>query len=96
MVYLRSIEDCKETHHYWVMNKDDFKSIKNIDTVSFKIYQNDRGHYNPDKLLPFKYDEVKACELQNKIKNATNELELLELKEQLKKHDPFLKLDEDL
>lgn len=96
IVYLRDIEDCKESHHYWVMSKDDFKSIKNIETISFKIYQNDRGHYNPDKLLPFKYSEEMVCKINSKIKQST----ILRFREAyiklLKKYDPFLKLDGNL
>ncbi len=38
VVYLREIKDCKESHQYWVMSKDDFRKIKNVDTVAFKIY----------------------------------------------------------
>ena len=96
VVYLRSIDDCKETHHYWVMNKKDFKNVKNIDTTSFKIYQNDRGHYDPKKLLPFKYDEKKVCELNEKIAQEMDIQIIERYKQELKKYDPFLKLDEDL
>jgi len=96
IVYLRDIKDCKETHHYWVMSKDDFRSIKNIETVSFKIYQNDRGHYNPDKLLLFKYNEEMVCKINNKIKHSTLPEFREAYKKLLKRYDPFLKLDENL
>ncbi len=96
IVYLRDTKDCKESHHYWVMSKDDFISIKNINTVSFKIYQNDRGHYNPDKLLKFKYNEEKSYQINKKLEQTSNLASFSEYKQLLKKYDPFLKLDEEL
>jgi len=96
IVYLRDTKDCKETHHYWVMSKDDFLTIKNIETISFKIYQNDRGHYNPELLLPFKYNEVMVCRINNKLRIATRPSFINAYKQLLKKYDPFLKLDENL
>lgn len=94
VVYLREIKDCKESHQYWVMSKDDFKEIKNVDTVAFKIYQNDRGHYDPKVLEKFKYNEEMACRIRKKIEQSTTFKEAY--KKLLRKYDTFLKLDEEL
>ena len=94
IVYLRDIKHCRETHHYWIMSKKDFTSIKNIDTVSFKIYQNDRGHYDPKKLLMFKYDEVRTCQINEKIGQSTIPTYAHAYRKLLKKYDTFLKLYE--
>ena len=93
IVYLRDLKDYKESHNYWVMSKEDFISIKNIDTASFKIYQNDRGHYNPDDMKNFIYNEYMTLRLDEKLKKATNPRFITAYKQLLIKYDTFLKLD---
>ena len=79
------------------MNENDFKTIKNIETVSFKIYQNDRGHYDPSSLDKFKYREEETCELKKELEEAQNnkdDKKIEELQGKLKEKDTFLKFDE--
>ncbi|MBU1679896.1 MAG: hypothetical protein KJ799_05910 [Bacteroidetes bacterium] len=94
IVYLRDIKNYDEKHHFWVMNKNDFISIKNIDTVSFKIYQNDRGHYNPDDLKNFHYDSSMTLRINHKLETSTDPHRISIYRILLKKYDTFLKLDE--
>ena len=97
VVYLRDQENCVEKHRYWVMNENDFKTIKKIETVSFKIYQNDRGHYDPSSLDKFKYREEETCELKKELEEAQNnkdDKKIEELQGKLKEKDTFLKFDE--
>jgi len=64
IVYNRRILKGVERHSYWVLTKKDFSEIKKTDTIAFKIYQNDRGHYPPKVLEKFRFQEEEFYKLQ--------------------------------
>ncbi len=96
VVYNRRIVNGVERHFYWVLTKDDFKKIKNLNTTAFKIYQNDRGHYSPELLEPFRFKEEEFYKLQEEKDKAVIEKDNKKVKELSKKQkeiDIFRKLD---
>lgn len=96
VIYNRDIIENKERHFYWILNVEDFKSIKNVETIAFKIYQNDRCHFPPDKLKGFFYDEEAVYKMQGKISKAetNNDIEAIkQMKYKLLEIDRFRILD---
>jgi len=96
IVYNRRIVNNLERHFYWVLTIDDFKKIKNINTTSFKIYQNDRGHYPLEKLKEFIFDEEKFYKLELEREQAIQNKDKERVKEITAKQrdiDVFRKLD---
>lgn len=96
VIYNRDIVENMEKHFYWILSVQDFRSIKNTETTAFKIYQNDRCHFLPEKLNQFLYNEVPVNELWNKIEEAKNSNAFEALKQlyaELNKVDRFRILD---
>ena len=93
VVYNSEVVNDIEMHTYWLLSIADFMSIKNINTTSYKIYQNDRGHYNPKKLEPFRFNEQKYYQLQEKLRQAKDDKEKQRIIAELQKVDVFKKLD---
>lgn len=96
VVYNRQIMDGVERHFYYVLSIDDFMSIKNTETVSYQIYQNDRGHYSLSSLEPFLYkeeDSHKAVEMLERAQESGDYRTAEELRSQLATIDVFRKLD---
>ncbi len=73
IVYNRQIIKNVERHLYWVLSVKDFLRIKNTNTVSFKIYQNDRGHYPLRDLAPYLFQEEEYYELEVEKRKAYKE-----------------------
>lgn len=96
IVYNRQIINNVERHLYWVLSVKDFLKIKNTNTVSFKIYQNDRGHYPLKDLAPYLFGEEEYYKLEVEKQKAYREHNRAAFKslEALQKQvDVFRKLD---
>lgn len=96
VVYNRRIVNGVERHFYWILTKEDFKKIKNINTTAFKVYQNDRGHYSPKILEEYRFKEEEFYKLQEEKDRAINEgkkEKIRELSKKQKEIDIFRKLD---
>ena len=96
IVYNRRIVNGVERHFYWVFDKTDFMKIKKTETVAFQIYQNDRGHYSPKVLEPFRFKEEEFYKLQEKMWKARSEKKIdvvKKLSKEFYKIDVFRKLD---
>jgi len=96
VVYNRRIVNGIERHFYWILTKEDFKKIKNINTTAFKIYQNDRGHFAIKQLEEYKFKEEEFYKIQEEKDKAIKEGETMKIKELTKKLrdlDIFRKLD---
>ena len=99
IIYNREIVENKEKHFYWILNVEDFKSIKNLETTAFKIYQNDRCHFHRERLKKYLYDEVASNKLWDEIervKQSGNIKTLKELYDKLQVIDRFRILDKKL
>lgn len=94
IVYNSEIKNNIERHTYWVLSILDFKSIKNVNTVSFKIYQNDRVHYQPDKLEPFKFKEEEYYAKEKEIESTSDLRKKSQFEIEKKKLDAFTKLED--
>jgi len=97
IVYNRRIINDVERHFYWIMSKKDFKKAKgNINTTSYKIYQNDRGHYPLKALEEFRFNEEEFYKLQEEKEKADKEGKKDVVKQIAKKQqeiDAFRRLD---
>ncbi|MCX8069122.1 MAG: hypothetical protein N2738_01320, partial [Thermodesulfovibrionales bacterium] len=93
VIYNRDIIENKERHFYWILSVQDFKDLKNTDTVAFKIYQNGRCHFPPSKLRDYLYDEEKTYSLLTQIKQTSDKAKLQQLNEEIQCADRFLILD---
>ncbi|MGI0059866.1 MAG: hypothetical protein ACREBJ_08865 [Nitrosotalea sp.] len=96
IVYNRRIINDIERHFYWVLTVEDFKNIKKTDTISFKIYQNDRGHYNPEILKPYLFNETEFYKLEKdkfKAQQEGKKKEAEKINNEQHKIDVFRKLD---
>lgn len=96
IIYNRDIIENIEKHFYWILSVNDFKSIKNVETTAFKVYQNDRCHFAPEKLKQFLYNETAVNEIWGKIKKAMDYKDIETFKKlysELQKIDRFRILD---
>ncbi|MBI3600720.1 MAG: hypothetical protein HY097_08790 [Nitrospinae bacterium] len=96
VIYNRDIVENREKHFYWILSVQDFRSIKNTETTAFKIYQNDRCHFPPDRLSQFLYNEVPVNELWNRMEEAkdSNDFETFKrLYTEIERLDRFRILD---
>jgi hypothetical protein len=96
IVYNRRIVNGVERHFYWVLRKKDFLNIKKTETVAFKIYQNDRGHYSLENLKKYLFNEEDFYKFQEQkekaIKQKNSQL-IKELTNKQRKTDIFRNLD---
>lgn len=96
VVYNRRIVGGVERHFYWVLTKRDFLKVKNTNTIAFNIYQNDRGHYNPEVLDKYLFKEKEFYDLEEKKDKARRESRLEDVKQIIKEQrriDIFRKFD---